>query len=215
MVFNNKRCGLLTPEYVQNPGNGLFDFAWASQVTGLPAEWNHVGGYNAPRADPKIVHYTKGVPCWSETADCEWAAAWRGEYEAMVQTCSFHELMGSSVHVIATKGQGSCTANALYNTFKEGLLNKLFDMDTDGIRATLIDSADYTFAATHDEYSGASTDVPTAAKVKESGNLTTPTILNGIFDTADFVWTAVTGDPAEAVILSGLLAVAPTAHRLL
>ncbi|HEX5016879.1 MAG TPA: hypothetical protein VFX15_04770 [Actinomycetes bacterium] len=92
-------------------------------------------------------------------------------------------------------------ANALYDTFKQGILNEEFDMNTDGIKATLIDSGDYTFSAAHDEYSGGSTDVPAGAKVAESAALGTPTIANGVFDTDNFTWTAVTGDQSEAIIL--------------
>lgn len=92
-------------------------------------------------------------------------------------------------------------ANALYNTFKEGLLDKLFDLNTDTIKASLIDSADYTYSAAHDEYSGASRDVALAAIVAESGALGSPTIVSGVFDTADFTWSTVTGDQSEAVIL--------------
>ncbi len=93
-------------------------------------------------------------------------------------------------------------ANALYDTFKEGILgNTAFDLDTDAIQATLIDSADYTFSAAHDEYSGGSTDVAAGAKVAESGALASPTVVNGVFDTADFTWTAVSGDQSEAIIL--------------
>lgn len=96
-------------------------------------------------------------------------------------------------------------ANALYNPFKQKLLDNnstpAIDMDADTIKATLIDSADYTFAAAHDEYSGVSADVATAAKVKESGALTSPTVTNGVFDTADFTWSAVSGDQSEAIIL--------------
>lgn len=92
-------------------------------------------------------------------------------------------------------------ANALYNTYKEGLLDKLFDMNTDAIKASLVDAADYTFSAAHDEYSGGARDVPLAAIVAESGTLTSPTIASGVFDTADFTWTAVTGDVSEDIIL--------------
>lgn len=92
-------------------------------------------------------------------------------------------------------------ANALYNTFKEGLLDKLFDLNTDTIKASLIDSADYTYSAAHDEYSGGSRDVPLAAIVAESSALGSPTITNGAFDTADFSWPTVSGDQSEAVIL--------------
>lgn len=92
-------------------------------------------------------------------------------------------------------------ANALYDTFKQGLLNKEFDLDTDIIKATLIDGFDYTFSAAHDFYGGASPDVAAAAKVAASGALTSPTITNGVFDTADFTWSTVSGDQSEAVIL--------------
>ena len=92
-------------------------------------------------------------------------------------------------------------ANALYSTFKEGLLDKLFDLNTDVIKASLIDSADYTYSAAHDEYSGGARDVASGAIVAESAALGSPTIASGVFDTSDFSWTAVTGDQSEAIIL--------------
>lgn len=92
-------------------------------------------------------------------------------------------------------------ANDFYDTYLQGLLNKEFDMDTDIIKATLIDSADYTFSAAHDFYGGGSADVAAGAKVAVSGTLGSPTIANGVFDTANFTWSAVTGDVSEAVIL--------------
>lgn len=93
-------------------------------------------------------------------------------------------------------------ANALYNTFKEGILgNTAFDLDTDVIKASLIDGADYAYSAAHDEYSGGARDVALAAIVAESGALGSPTVANGVFDTADFTWTAVTGDQSEDIIL--------------
>lgn len=92
-------------------------------------------------------------------------------------------------------------ANQFYDTFLEGLLNKEFDLDTDVVKATLIDLADYSFSAAHDFYGGATPDVAAAAKEEESAALTSPTITNGVFDTADFTWSAATGDQSEAVIL--------------
>ena len=98
-------------------------------------------------------------------------------------------------------------ANALYDTFKEGIIDgdaytpAGFDLSTDVIKATLIDSADYTFSAGHDEYGSGTPDVPAAAKVAVSAGLTSPTITNGVFDTADFTWSSVTGDQSEAIIL--------------
>jgi hypothetical protein len=93
-------------------------------------------------------------------------------------------------------------ANALYNTFKEGILgNTAFDLDSDIIKASLIDSGDYTFSAAHDEYSGGARDVALAAIVAESSQLTTPTVVSGVFDTDNFTWSTVTGDQSEAIIL--------------
>lgn len=101
MVFNNKRCTVLTPEYVENPANKLFDLKWATKVGELNKNWNHVIGYNDPNPKAKIIHYTKGIPCWQETAGGEWAEQWHQESNEMVKTCSFLELMGPSVHVIS------------------------------------------------------------------------------------------------------------------
>lgn len=88
-------------------------------------------------------------------------------------------------------------ANLLYDTFKEALLAGTPDMDTNAITATLIDGADYTFSAAHSSYA---TDVAAGAKVSATA-LGTLTITNGTFDSADFVWTAVTGDQSEEIIL--------------
>lgn len=94
-------------------------------------------------------------------------------------------------------------ANALYNPYKDQLLSNAtaIDMDGDTIKASLIDAADYTFSAAHDEYSGGSRDVAAGAIVAESGALTSPTTTNGTFDTADFTWSSVSGDQSEDIIL--------------
>lgn len=89
-------------------------------------------------------------------------------------------------------------ANLFYDTFKEALLNKEHDFSADIIKAVLIDSADYTFSAAHDDYA---TDVPAGAKVAVSAQLGSVTITSGTFDTADFTWSAVSGDQSEAIIL--------------
>lgn len=94
-------------------------------------------------------------------------------------------------------------ANSLYSPFKQQLLDNgtAISLTSDTIKATLIDLADYTFSAAHDEYSGGSSDVAAAAKVAESSALGSKTATNGTFDSADFTWTAVTGDQSEAIIL--------------
>jgi hypothetical protein len=67
-------------------------------------------------------------------------------------------------------------ANSFYSQFKENILNELHDMNTDDIRAVLIDSADYTFSAAHDFLS----EVAAGAREEVSATLTSPTIAAGV-----------------------------------
>lgn len=101
MVFENERCKVLTPNYVEKNAKSLLGLGWAGDSVdlGLPTEWNHLVGYDPKRPDAKLVHFTMGVPCWPETHDSEYAAEWRAEWNALQATCSFDELMGKSVHV--------------------------------------------------------------------------------------------------------------------
>lgn len=103
-------------------------------------------------------------------------------------------------------------ANALYPKFKEALLNKEHDLNSDTIKATLIDSGSYTYSASHTTYA---TDVAAGAKIAVSAALGSPTITNGTFDTADFTWTAVSGAQSEAIILWNDTPTTPTADPLI
>ncbi|HEY4342311.1 MAG TPA: hypothetical protein VGM97_20400 [Steroidobacteraceae bacterium] len=89
MLFNNARCRVLTPDYV-NAASGLdlHQFKWLEDdglIGALPDRWNHLVGYNAPRADAALVHYTLGGPYFSEYANCEYSAEWRAERDAMLR----------------------------------------------------------------------------------------------------------------------------------
>lgn len=88
-------------------------------------------------------------------------------------------------------------ANVLYNSFKQSLLTAGLDVEADSILVILADAADYTFSAAHDFLD----DVPAGARVATSGALASKTIVSGVFDSADFTWTAVTGDPSEQIII--------------
>lgn len=88
-------------------------------------------------------------------------------------------------------------ASALYPKFKEALLTAGLDLEADDIRAILVDTADYTYNAAHDFLD----DVAAGSRVAVSSALASKTITNGVFDAADKTWTAVTGDPSEAIIL--------------
>lgn len=89
-------------------------------------------------------------------------------------------------------------ANSLYPTFKEELLSKQHNLSTDTIRATLIDSGAYVYSPGHSSFA---TDVPVGAQTALSLPLASKTIALGVFDSADFVWSAVAGPQSEAIIL--------------
>ena len=96
MVFNNARCKNLTPEYIENGSPASLE--WAEKIGELPHEFNHLVGYDEPNQNAKIIHFTQGVPCWHETADCEFSEEWKEERKASELTCTWSELMGNSVH---------------------------------------------------------------------------------------------------------------------
>lgn len=103
-------------------------------------------------------------------------------------------------------------ANTLMPRFKQGLLNKEHDLDSDQIKASLIDTADYTFSAAHASYAS---DVASGAKVAESAALGSPSITAGVFDTSDFTWQSVNGDEAEAIFLWNDTPTTPVADPLI
>jgi hypothetical protein len=88
-------------------------------------------------------------------------------------------------------------ANALYPKFKEQALQGGVNLSSGNIKAVLVDLADYTYSAAHEFLS----DVAAAARVAISGNLTGKTFTNGVFDSDNFSFAAVTGDVSEALIL--------------
>jgi hypothetical protein len=88
MLFNNERCKALTPDYVNTAtGLELHQFKWLgddSLIGALPNRWNHLVGYDAPRQDAALVHYTLGGPYFNEYRDCEYAAEWLAERDRML-----------------------------------------------------------------------------------------------------------------------------------
>lgn len=89
-------------------------------------------------------------------------------------------------------------ANGLYAKFKQQLLNKQQDLDTDDIRAILGDAADYTVSLSSHDFLD---DVAAGAREEVSSALGSPTITDGTFDTADFTFTAASGDVCEFILL--------------
>ncbi len=97
MLFNNGRCRFLTPEFIERSANP-FDLKWARTIGNLPPEWNHCVGYDQPRSDAKLVHFTQGVPYFPETERSEYTAEWRQALEDAIDSQSWETLMGQSVH---------------------------------------------------------------------------------------------------------------------
>jgi lipopolysaccharide biosynthesis glycosyltransferase len=92
ILFNNARCRALTPEYVNKAsGLELHQFKWLGNddlIGALPDRWNHLVGYNAPRKDAALVHYTLGGPYFDEYRGCEYAKEWFAERDAMLRVAS-------------------------------------------------------------------------------------------------------------------------------
>lgn len=89
MLFNNARCRALTPDYVNTAsGLELHQFKWLGDdelIGPLPKGWNHLVGYEAPRAGVSNVHFTIGGPYFDEYRDCEYAAEWRVARDAILR----------------------------------------------------------------------------------------------------------------------------------
>jgi hypothetical protein len=89
MLMNCARCHALTPEYVNSAsGLELHQFKWLGTdalIGEIPARWNHLVGYDAPRADAALVHYTTGGPYFPEYERCEYSREWFAEREDMLK----------------------------------------------------------------------------------------------------------------------------------
>lgn len=88
MLMNCSRCTALTPDYV-NAASGLelHQFKWLGDdalIGELPPRWNHLVGYDAPRTDASLVHFTIGGPYFDEYRDCEYSREWFAEREALL-----------------------------------------------------------------------------------------------------------------------------------
>lgn len=92
ILFNNAKCRALTPEYVNKAsGLELHQFKWLASdelIGALPDRWNHLVGYNPPRKDAALVHFTLGGPYFDEYRGCEYAKEWFAERDAMLRVAS-------------------------------------------------------------------------------------------------------------------------------
>ncbi len=89
MLMNCGKCRALTPEYVNTAsGLELHQFKWLGDdalIGEIPSRWNHLVGYDAPRRDAALVHYTTGGPYFAEYERCEYAREWFDEKAHMLE----------------------------------------------------------------------------------------------------------------------------------
>ena len=99
MLFNCEKCTRLTPQYIDSEVNHPQSLDWA-RVGGLPAEWNHCIGYDAPLAGDlaKLLHYTAGIPVFDQTIKLGHKDKWDEARKYANSTVSWEDLMGTSVH---------------------------------------------------------------------------------------------------------------------
>ena len=95
MLFNNEKCQALTPKYIEAGSPQSFD--WAEGVGHLPPEWNYLVGYSSG-VEPKLLHFTQGVPGYRECRGAEYAQHWHREKMLVDHQVSWFEVMGNSVH---------------------------------------------------------------------------------------------------------------------
>lgn len=87
-------------------------------------------------------------------------------------------------------------ANSMYDFGLENLLEGSIDFDANDIKSILVDEADDTIDLNADEDLA---DRAGAAIVATSGNHASKTTTDGVADSADLTFSAVTGDPCESI----------------
>lgn len=97
MIFNCERSTILTPDYINNQAHQPNNLDWGT-VGHLPASWNFLVGYDIDNIQPKIVHYTQGIPGFREMEGTAFYDEWHTELAAATHTSSWLSLMGQSVH---------------------------------------------------------------------------------------------------------------------
>jgi hypothetical protein len=104
MVFDckNNQCKTLTPEWISNIENHPQKLDWATHIGDVPAEWNHIIGYDdkSEMEKAKILHYTMGTPAFIEILESELGGEypWLLNEKAAIGRCSWLALHGNSVH---------------------------------------------------------------------------------------------------------------------
>jgi len=89
-------------------------------------------------------------------------------------------------------------ADFFYHKARERFATAALSWTAHDIKVVLVDTADYTPVQATDEFLA---DIPVAARVGTSGNLTGKTATDGVLDADDVTVTSVTGDQFEGYVL--------------
>lgn len=89
-------------------------------------------------------------------------------------------------------------ANVLYDKARERFLIGAMSWIGDNIKVMIIDSDEYTLDAATDEYLS---DIPEAARIASSENMTGKTSTAGVADADDILVDDVTGEDLEALVI--------------
>ena len=90
MLFNNAKCGVLSPDIV-NSSTGLYlhRFKWLAdeEIGDIDVSWNYlVGEYPCvPEDQVNALHYTIGGPYFEDYKNTDYAECWFSEYSDMVR----------------------------------------------------------------------------------------------------------------------------------
>ena len=87
MVFNNSKCKILTPKFVEKShGLYLHQFRWLKSeksIGSLPAEWNVLIGEQKIPKKFKALHYTLGGPYFKKFKNCLGSKYWFKYFKEM------------------------------------------------------------------------------------------------------------------------------------
>lgn len=100
IMFNNARCKVLTPEYVETaPGLSLHRFEWLKdrEIGSLPLEWNWLADVYQHNEQAKMVHYTLGGPYFTEYANCDYNREWWRSYKRTNHVTQTADIRAESV----------------------------------------------------------------------------------------------------------------------
>lgn len=89
-------------------------------------------------------------------------------------------------------------ANALYDKARESFLKGEIAWDVNNIKASLIDTGAYTVNLATDQFFS---NIPGAAVIATSANLTGKSVTDGVADAADVTFTSVSGVNCEALVV--------------